>query len=497
MTEYSIEEKIGQLIIPRLDFNDPKFDAQHAEHLIRKFHIGNFIVFGGDVTRVIDTLNHLQRISKDPILFSADLERGLGQQVKGATEFPYFMGLAEAAKGGSDDLIFEVAQITAVESRAVGIHQNFSPVLDINNNRENPIINIRSFGEDAETVTTCGLEYIKGLQKNGMLATAKHFPGHGDTQIDSHEDLPVLQHSAARLEQIEFQPFRRAIEEGVDAIMVGHIAVPSLEPSDLPATMSKRILTDLIRAQWNYTGLIVTDAMMMGAIANRFSEEEAISKVFAAGADQILIPVNVENACRCLKDLIQNNPEALARLDKSVDRILHAKKKSGLFENRFTDLQNAEKVVGSDTHKKIAQKIIKKSLVIRKGEWPDTFLQHDTAVWLIKTDRNSLDHLKSHLKNMTVFETEVKGERILIPDLEKFAGIIIITDAKPMAWQKKNQLPEAVRKVMETQFQNKEHLLISCGNPYIGDGLEHLSNFVCTFSSGVMAQEEIADRIRV
>ncbi len=491
----NLMEKTGQLIIPRLDLNEPKADLSYAEYLIKEFHIGSFIVFGGEVARIVDTLNHLQSISKDPILFSADLERGLGQQVKSATDFPYFMGLAEAAKGSSADLIYDVARITAIESRAVGIHQNFSPVLDINNNRENPIINIRSFGDNTDTVVSCGSMYIKGLQENGMLATAKHFPGHGDIKVDSHEDLPVLPHSSERLKEIEFQPFRHAINGGVDAIMAGHIAVPSLEPSGLPASMSKKVLTDLIRTQWKYEGLIVTDAMMMGAIANRFSEKEAITKVFEAGADQILIPFNTDTAFRIIYDLVKNKSEASAKLDKSFERILKAKRKLGLFEKRFTEPQIAVKIAGCDEHREFAKKVTKQCFITRKGKWPDTFSMKNTSVWLIKSERNSLSHLKERLKDFRVFETELADENVFIPDMSELGNLAVITDLKPMAWQKKYLFPYAVKNAIEHRFQNKEHLLISCGNPYIGDDVKHLKNFVCTFNSGIMAQEEIVRRL--
>ena len=490
-----LDEKIGQLIIPRLDFNDPKFDLMQAEDLIREFHIGSFIVFGGDVEQVVHSFNHLQSISKQPILFSADLERGLGQQVKGATSFPYFMGLAEAAKKNSVQLIHNVAKITAIESRAVGIHQNFSPVLDINNNRDNPIINIRSFGEDAETVTSCGLAYIKGLQENGMLAAAKHFPGHGDTQMDSHQELPVLPHSQTRLEQVEFFPFRRAMETEVDALMIGHIAVPSLDASGLPATMSKRILTDLIRKTWKYDGLIITDAMMMGAITDHFAEEEAVTKVFDAGADQMLIPVSVEKAFAAIERRVKNNSEATARLDKSVERILFAKKKSGLFDNRFTDNANALKIVGNHEHEQFAHHIAQQCFATKKGKWPDKLNTEDTVVWLIQTDRNSFNYLKEKTNEIKIVASVWSDEMAAIPDLSEFKRVVVITDVKPMAWLKKYQLPDAVKNVLESLFQNKEHLLISCGNPYIGDGLKNLKNFVCTFSSEQLTQEEIMRRI--
>ncbi|MBL7995697.1 hypothetical protein JNM05_10025 [bacterium] len=491
----NLDEKIGQLIVPRLDFHDPEFDLKQAEDLIREFHIGSFIVFGGDIEQVIHSLNRLQSISQQPILFSADLERGLGQQVSGATSFPYFMGLAEAVGKNSVQLIYDVAKITALESRAMGIHQNFSPVLDVNNNRDNPIINIRSFGEDAETAASCGLAYIKGLQDNGMMATAKHFPGHGDTQTDSHQELPILPHSRTRLEEMEFRPFRRAIEAEVGAMMVGHIAVSSLDASGLPATMSKKILTDLIRTQWKFEGLIITDALMMGAVTSQFSEKEAVTKVFDAGADQLLIPVSVENACAILRRLVDNSSESRAQLDKSVERILHAKKELGLFVNRFTDGSTAMKIVGNNEHVQFAQHVTQQCFITKKGKWPDKHSGEGSAVWLIQTDRSSFSYIKEHVSTMKIFETELSGIELPIPDLSAFKRVVVITDVKPMAWQKKYQLPDAIKNALESLFQNKEHLLIACGNPYIGDDLRYLKNFVCTFSSGQLAQEEITRRL--
>jgi beta-N-acetylhexosaminidase len=494
MIELSIGEKIGQLIIPRLDLLDPDFDSAFAEHLIKEFHIGSFIVFGGEIHQVVDTLNHLQRISKHPILFSADLERGLGQQVKGATDFPYFMGLAEASKRESILSTYDAAKITAVESRAVGIHLNFSPVLDINNNPGNPIINIRSFGDDAETVRQCGLSYITGLQENGMLATCKHFPGHGDTTVDSHKDLPSLPHSLARLEQTEFLPFRSAISKGVASVMAGHIAIPSLDPSGLPASMSKKILTGLIRENWKYDGLIVTDALMMGAIADNFSEEEAITKVFEAGADQFLIPLNTENAYRILYRLVENHTGNRSRLDRSVNRIIHAKMRLGLFENRFVDPGNAKKIVGSKEHTQIAREITRQCFIIKKGKWPENSAGDQPAIWLIKTDPGSLPYLKK-IRGMAVFETELTEDAVNIPDLADYKKVIVITDVKPMAWQKKYLLPDVLRIALDKLFSVKDHFLISCGNPYIDVDLKHLINFVCTYNSGSMAQEEILKRL--
>ena len=490
----NLEEKIGQLIVPRLDFNDPKFDLALVEKLIKRYHIGNFIVFGGEIGQVVRSLNQLQSISKQPVHFSADLERGLGQQIRGATTFPYFMGLAEAARCETTQLITEAARITALEARAAGIHLNYSPVLDINSNRDNPIINIRSFGEEPETVIQNGLAYIVGLRDHGMLSAVKHFPGHGDTQVDSHEDLPVLPHSAARLDRIEFRPFKRAVEERIDALMVGHIAVPVLDDTGLPATMSKKIIDGMLRNKWGFKGLIVTDALMMKAVTDRYSEEEVITKAFEAGADQLLMPVEAERACSTLTTLVTNKPEMLVRLDQSVQRIMAAKQRLGLFENRWVDTVKTENIVGCREHLKFAESITQKCFTVKRGRWPPEIKGSNTEIWLIKTDRNSFSTIRSY-GGLKVIESELSDENTSIPEFDPSKNLAVITDVKPMAWQKKNQLPETINQTLEKYFQSKEHLFVACGNPYIGEHLRYLKNFVCTYSASSMTQEEILKRL--
>lgn len=489
----SLKEKIGQLIIPRLDFKDPKFGAASAEDWIKEFHIGNFIVFGGEVLQVAETLNRLQSMSKIPILFSADLERGLGQQVKGATEFPYFMGLAEAAKNNDTRIIYDAAKITAIESRAAGIHQNYSPVLDINNNRNNPIINVRSFGDNTETVLQCAEVYIKGLQDYGMMATAKHFPGHGDTQVDSHKNLPVLPHSMDRLDTVELKPFQRAALSGIDAIMAGHIAVPAMDASGLPASLSQKMLRDRIRNQWHYEGLILTDALIMGAVTENFSEEEAVIQSLEAGADQLLLPKDPAKAFQIIFDHVKNHPAAMIKLETAVSRILQAKKKLGLFDRRLTDIAHVGRTIGCGDHMRRAQEITRECFILKKGKWPERRVR-DGAVWLIKSERSSLAYLKENMRILKINETELDDLKISVPDLEAYSQVVVITDVKPVAWMKKFQWPEPIVKTIALQFQKKEHLLIACGNPYIADELPNLQNFVCTFNSGIPAQEEIIRR---
>jgi beta-N-acetylhexosaminidase len=495
LMKLTFEEKIGQLIIPRLDFNDPEFDIAFYEYLVTAFHIGHFIVFGGDVGRSAAAFNHLQKISRLPILFSADLERGLGQQINGATTFPYFMGLAEAEKK-DPGVIYQAAKITALESRALGIHQNFSPVLDINSNPENPIINIRAFGETAETVTRCGLAYVKGLQEHGMIATAKHFPGHGDTLTDSHLELPVILHSREHLERTELAPFREILKQGIDSVMMGHIVVPALDESGAPASLSNKIITEGLRKDWKYDGLIVNDAMMMGAMVRNFSEQEALTRSFFAGADQLLIPVSAGKAFAILTAAIKGDPIAERRLDESVERILRLKQKSGLFENRFVDAGRAEEIIGCEEHQALAKRITRLSFTVKKGIWPDV-INNSAAIWLIKSDEKSFSLLEGKLRDrFRIFSLLLDGqENISVPDFSEFKTVVIMMDLKPAAWRKSHKLPESLRQAVDGILAAKDHVMISCGNPYVINTLHNLKNAIATYSSDAFAQEDLAQRL--
>ncbi|GAI37879.1 unnamed protein product, partial [marine sediment metagenome] len=238
-----------------------------------------------------------QSLSKVPLLITADLERGLGNQLTGGVHFPYNMALGATR---SEELAYLDGKITALEARAAGIHQTYAPVVDVNNNADNPIINIRSFGETPELVSKLGTAFIRGCQDNGLIATAKHFPGHGDTDVDSHSRLVVINADKYRLNTVELPPFRAAIEAGVRSIMIAHISVPVLDAEDTPATLSSNIISGLLRESLQFDGLVVTDAMEMGGITNEHSIVNAAVKTIQAGSDMILIPPDASLAQRGL-----------------------------------------------------------------------------------------------------------------------------------------------------------------------------------------------------
>jgi beta-glucosidase-like glycosyl hydrolase/CubicO group peptidase (beta-lactamase class C family) len=299
--------------------------------------------------------NQLQAKSKLPLLIGADFERGTAMRLDEGTSFPTAMALAA---GGNLKDAYTMGKITALESRAVGVHWIYAPDADVNNNPGNPIINTRSFGENPERVAKFVGEFVRGVQENGGLATAKHFPGHGDTAADSHIDLPVIRADRARLDSLELVPFRAAISMQVDSIMTGHLNVPALEPdANTPATLSHNILTDVLRKQLGFQGLVVTDAMDMGGITVRYAPGEAAVRAVVAGADCVLMAPVPDAAFEALQAAVKSGRIPKERLDASVRRILEAKARLGLNANRLVDVNALNHKFGSAAWQKEAQDI--------------------------------------------------------------------------------------------------------------------------------------------
>ncbi|MCS6816836.1 MAG: hypothetical protein N0A16_05655 [Blastocatellia bacterium] len=365
----TLEEKIGQMIVPAMTpvfMNHESEEFRRIERNIVEFHVGGYHTFGGDPVALAALLNRMQRLAKIPLLITADLEGGPGYQFRGATRLPRAMALGAT---GSEELTYRAGQITAIEGRAMGIHVNFYPVMDVNNNPRNPIINIRSFGEDVALVSRLGQAYIRGAQENGQLATAKHFPGHGDTSQDSHLELPVIAVSRDRLDRIELPPFRAAIQAGVAAIMTAHIALPQVEPEQgIPATLSPAILTGLLRKELGFRGLIFTDAMDMRGVAAHFTPEEATLRAVRAGADVILFPIDVEKSFTALRQAVMRGEIPIERIEASVRRLLEAKARLGLHRNRYVDLDRIERIVGNREHQQWARTIIERAITLVRDE---------------------------------------------------------------------------------------------------------------------------------
>jgi beta-N-acetylhexosaminidase len=384
----SLDDKVGQLIVSSINSTYLSSDTEAFETLTRKVRnqrVGGFHVFGGaePIPNVLlnnnygsvvlgqplaaaSLLNRLQSLSTIPLLNTADFEAGAGFRIQGATVFPRAMAVGAA---GDDMLAFEAARITALEARAMGVHVNFAPIADVNNNARNPVINTRAFGEVPEAVGRLASAYVRGLHAGGMLATLKHFPGHGDTDVDSHLGLPIINHPRERLETIELAPFRTGMAAGADAVMTAHIQLPALDASEFsPATLSPAIVTDLLRGQLKFDGLVYTDSMGMDAIARRISPGEAAARAIKAGNDVVLHSPDDEAAVAGIKAAVEKGEIPQAQLDASVRRILTVKARLGLHKTRLVPLDELPKIVGGRAHAAVAQELGKRSVTLVKDD---------------------------------------------------------------------------------------------------------------------------------
>lgn len=374
----SLRQKVAQMVWPFMlgDYAPTTTPAwQQLERLVSEQEVGGFIVSVGSPLDIATKTNTLQRLSRAPLVFSADFETGAGFRVRGgyfvpnaidlggATVFPLQMALGAARDSA---LAYEVGRVTALEGRALGVHVSFGPVLDVNNNPANPVIGARSFSEDPALTARLGAALVRGVQEHGMMATAKHFPGHGDTETNSHLTLSTVTASRARLDSVELVPFRAAIGARVGAIMTYHGILPALDSSGVPATLSPRVLTGLLRDSLSYDGVVITDAMDMVGVLRQFGAEEAARRAVAAGADVLLMPTDVSGTIDAVVSGVREGRYAEARIDASVRRLLELKRKFGLDRSRFVHLDSVRAVVGDTAHGAIARRVAERGIVLVK-----------------------------------------------------------------------------------------------------------------------------------
>ncbi|NOT08025.1 MAG: beta-N-acetylglucosaminidase, partial [Gemmatimonadales bacterium] len=362
----TLRQQVAQLVMPWIPGTYVAFDDRALEETVKwvdSLEVGGIIVSVGSPMDIAGKLNFLQRRSKQPLLISSDLEGGTGFRFQGGTPFPTNMGVGAS---GSERDAYLMGRITALEGRAAGVHLTFSPVADVNNNAANPIINTRSFGSDANAVAALVAASIKGTQDAGMLATAKHFPGHGDTDVDSHISLPIIRADWRRLDSLELVPFRAAIKAGVKAVMSAHIALPAVDKSDPPlaATLVPEILTGILRDSLHFKGLVVTDALNMGALVNVYGPGETAVRAFLAGTDLLLMPSDPRAAIDAMVDAIRSGRIPRARFNASVRRVLETKERLGLFRRRTVNLDNLGAVIGRRAHRDTAFAVSQRALVL-------------------------------------------------------------------------------------------------------------------------------------
>lgn len=346
---------------------------QSIERLIREQELGGIIVSVGGPTDIALKVNALQRAAKLPLLVGADLETGAAFRARGgwflpnaielggATSFPYQMGI-----GATRDttLAYEMGRVTAVEGRAMGIHMAFAPVLDVNNNPKNPVISGRSFGEDAALVAAMGRNLVRGLQEHGMLATGKHFPGHGDTEQNSHLELSRVNVSRARLDSVELRPFQAAIDAGLRGMMTFHGDLPALDTTHTAATLSRRVMTDLLRRDMKFDGLLVTDALDMNGVLGNLTMAEATLRAVEAGNDVLLMPTDAKVSIQAVVDAVAAGRITEARIEESVRKLLMAKHEFGLHRNRLVNVENTRARIGTADNLTPARMAAEKSITL-------------------------------------------------------------------------------------------------------------------------------------
>ncbi|AIY04446.1 glycoside hydrolase family protein [Planococcus sp. PAMC 21323] len=384
----TMEEKVGQMLMP--DFR--KWNGQNVttllpeiEQLVKEYHLGGVILFRENVvtteqtTKLVD--DYQQAAEKHNLLMTIDQEGGIVTRLQSGTDMPGNMALGATR---STEITENVGRAIGEELSALGINMNFAPSFDINNNPDNPVIGVRSFGEKPELVADLGVAYTKGLQQTGTAATAKHFPGHGDTAVDSHLGLPSVPYDLERLKAVELYPFQKAMEANIDAIMTAHVTFPKIDDTkvisqkdgteiNLPATLSYKVLTELMREDMGYEGVIFTDALNMQAIADHFGPVDAVIRAVNAGTDIVLMPVGLEQVAAGLYEAVRSGEISQERIDASATRILSLKMKRGILKEESPvslaeKTANALQVVGSEQHKQIEKQAAEKSITLVKNE---------------------------------------------------------------------------------------------------------------------------------
>jgi beta-N-acetylhexosaminidase len=508
----SLDEKIGQLFAVWAYGAFLSTESQDYRDLLRDVeekHIGSFAIqthsspLGIERSQVYPTVmlvNALQQHAKIPLLIGADFERGSGTRLDEGTSFPYEM--AVAATGRPEDA-YTMGKITALEARAAGVPWIFSPVADVNSNPQNPIINTRSFGEDPARVSEFVAAFVRGVEENGALATAKHFPGHGDTSADSHLDLPTVGGDRARLERVELAPFRAAIAAGAGSIMTAHLSVPALEPDpDVPATMSPKIMTNLLRGEMGFDGLVVTDALDMGGVTVRYPPGEVAVRSILAGADVLLVPPVLDAALQAVHEAVASGRIPMPRLDEAVTRVLRAKAQLGLNKSKLVDLDALARTFDRPEFDRAALDIADRGITLLRDD--QHILPLDAAkparVLLVAVSGDSdpfpagtlENEIRWRLDSLTTVRMDtrfVRADTVKLPapdtyDIAIAAVYVRVTDRKGSVG-----LPDDEAALVNRLLAaGKPVVVAGFGSPYLAESFSTAKTYIASFGTGEIAQ---------
>ena len=493
MRSMTLREKAAQIVWPSVFGDYVSGDSPQWRRLtqyVQQEKVGGFTISVGSPIEVAAKLNALQSMSKVPLLFGADLEAGAGFRARGGYFVPNAIDLGGAivfppsmAIGATRDttLAYEEGRLTALEGRALGIHIAYAPVLDVNNNPDNPVINTRSYGEDPELAARLGVAFIHGLQDHGMIATGKHFPGHGDTGVNSHLALPVVTVSRSRLDTVELVPFRAAVNAGVGAIMSFHGAMPALDSSNVPGTLSSKVLTGLLRGEMGFRGIIISDAMDMRGVLDTYGADEAVKRAIAAGIDVLIQPLDVSKTIDAVVAGISEGRYTEARLDSSVRKVLETKHRLGLARNKLVDLNALRFLVGDSTNAQVARTAAEKSITLVKDSLRQIPLLSDSARVLSITIARRADlsagnaftsELRSRMSKLRAEFVATEDATLNFPRMiaaADSADVTIISSYVGQSWDATTaSSPEAfVNFVRALSDRGRKPIVVAFGNPYL------------------------------
>jgi beta-N-acetylhexosaminidase len=515
--QLSLDEKIGQMFVIQgrgVFMSESSSAYQQLLHQVRENHIGGVIWSVSNVYETAQLSARLQGAARVPLLISADLESGMGMRFLDTTYWPWAMALAAT---GDPSLAEAEGRVVAREARTVGVNHIFAPIADVNVDADNPVINTRSFGEDPAEVSRFVAAFVRGVQAEHVLATAKHFPGHGDTHVDSHRSLPILGVDRARLEQVELLPFRAAIDAGVRSIMIGHLAVPSLDDElvpvrvqgagenpygttagevpqngTMPATTSKKIVTDLLRRDLKYDGLVVSDAMDMGGITEHFDAGEASIRAIEAGQDQVLMSPNVDAAIAAVKAGVATGRISEARIDQSVRRILAAKAFAGAPVGTPDEIFQG---IDTTEHRELAASIARRALTLVREQAGSLPIKKGARVVIVNV--SDFPELASPLPD---FEREVRRRLTAPPQTFEIDSRTSAESIGPIVAAAQNAdvvvfamavrtrsgsgslaTPEPARKLLADMAPRVSTIAVSFGTPYLLREIPSVGTYFCAY----------------
>ncbi|MES3034985.1 MAG: glycoside hydrolase family 3 N-terminal domain-containing protein [Gemmatimonadota bacterium] len=518
LASMSLRQKVGQMVWPSV-FADYVATSDSAWGRISRWittdQVGGFTMSIGSPMEMAAKLNAMQRMARVPLLVGADLEAGAGFRASGgyflpnaidlggATNFPPLMALGAARDTA---LAYAYGRATAVEGRALGIHIVYGPVLDVNNNAANPVINVRSFGEDPAWVSRLGAAFVRGVQDHGMLATGKHFPGHGDTDINSHLALPVVTASRARLDSVELPPFRASIAAGVGAIMTFHGSMPALDPSGAPGTLSPAVLTGVLRKEMKFNGLIISDAMDMRGVLDRYGAVEAAKLAVIAGSDILIQPENVTETIDAVVAGVREGRITQARIDDAVRRILLAKARLGLRRGAQVDLARVRTVVGDTSNKRLAERVGEKSItlvrdtpqllpLLAKGPMPERRILHlvvarSTNLGAGSAFAAALGKSAGRVRTVVLHPDDPLVDPARILALVDSSEIVLMASYMAQQWDAASAAgPDGLGALVNAiQQRSKPLVMIGFGNPYLGGQLPQVASYLIAWNGSRASQ---------